>query len=321
MQVVYWTNAGLAKAQIIERLRAMKGVELTIAENLPDLLAALPKAEALICYDAPEPQARQVVAALTAPGCKVGWMHILTVGREGFEAAGLPAGIAVSYAAGAVAPIVAEHAMALLLGLGRRIPEAMTAKESGKWDRSMAPRTTSVEGGTLAIVGYGQIGQEIAVRARGFSMKVVAVSRSAHRDSNLDASHPLTDLHAVLGTADVVAVTIALTPETRHLMDAAAFAACKRGALVINVARGGVIDQTALCAALSSGQLGGAGLDVTDPEPLPEGDPLWRCPNLILTPHYAGAGSPKSIERIIEGAIGNLQRFMAGETLRNLLSH
>jgi phosphoglycerate dehydrogenase-like enzyme len=171
----------------------------------------------------------------------------------------------------------------------------------------MAPRASSLEGATLAIVGYGRIGKEIAQRAKPFGPRIVAVSRTPVSDALIDEFHPLGELHQVLGTADAVAIAIALTPQTRHLFDARAFAACKRGSLLVNIARGGVIDQAALCEALASGQLGAAGLDVTDPEPLPDGDPLWHAPNILISPHYAGAGSPKSIERIAASVIDNLE--------------
>jgi phosphoglycerate dehydrogenase-like enzyme len=306
MNIIYWTNAALGKAAIVARLEARTDVTLTVAATLDEVLAALPTADGLVLYDAPVAQARTLVAALAAPS-SVRWLHVLTAGREGLDAAGIPEHLAVTSAAGATAPAVAEHALALLLAIGRRLPESVATNGAAKWDRSMAPRASSLEGATLAIVGYGRIGKEIAQRAKPFGPRIVAVSRTPAGDNLIDAFHPLGELHAVLGTADAVAVSIALTPETRHLFDARAFAACKRGALLVNIARGGVIDQAALCAALASGQLGAAGLDVTDPEPLPDGDPLWHAPNILISPHYAGAGSPKSIERIAASVIDNLE--------------
>ena len=301
MNIVYWTNAALGKAAIIARLEVRADVALTVAATLDEVLAALPTAD-----DAPVAQARTLVAALAAPS-RVRWLHVLTAGREGLDAAGIPEHLAVTSAAGATAPAVAEHALALLLAIGRRLPESVATNSAAKWDRSMAPRASSLEGATLAIVGYGRIGKEIAQRAKPFGPRIVAVSRTPVSDALIDEFHPLGELHQVLGTADAVAIAIALTPQTRHLFDARAFAACKRGSLLVNIARGGVIDQAALCEALASGQLGAAGLDVTDPEPLPDGDPLWHAPNILISPHYAGAGSPKSIERIAASVIDNLE--------------
>jgi phosphoglycerate dehydrogenase-like enzyme len=306
MNILYWTNAALGKAAIVARLEAQAGVTLTVASTLDEVLAALPTADGLVLYDAPLAQSRTLVAAL-APPSRVRWLHVLTAGREGLDAAGIPEHLAVTSAAGATAPAVAEHALALLLAIGRRLPESVATDAAAKWDRSMAARTSSLEGATLAIIGYGRIGKEIAQRAKPFGPRIVAVSRTPVSDALLDAFHPLSELHQVLGTADAVAIAIALTPQTRHLFDARAFAACKRGALLVNIARGGVIDQGALCAALAAGQLGAAGLDVTDPEPLPDGDPLWHAPNILISPHYAGAGSPKSIARIAASVIDNLE--------------
>ena len=319
MRVVFWASVPLARREVIERLQTVPGAELTVVESLPDLLAALPGAEALVLYDAPEAKAREVVAALNAPGNTVRWMHFVSAGREGFEAVGLPAGVTVTYAAGGVAPTVAEHAMALVLALGRRVPAVLAQQAERKWSRAPSAQATSLEGGVMAIVGYGQIGRELARRARAFGMRVVAVSRTVKTDELLDECHPLAELHRVLATADVVVVAIALTAQTRHLFDRQALAACKPGALLVNVARGGVIDQAALAEALASGHLGGAGLDVTDPEPLPASDPLWDAPGLIITPHYAGGGSPVSMARLGDGVAANLQRLMAGEPLHDVV--
>jgi phosphoglycerate dehydrogenase-like enzyme len=317
MKIVYWARLALAKAQITAQLNAVDGVELTVADNLPDLLAALHGAEGLVLADAPPAEARQVVDALRAPGGTLRWMHFITAGREGFEAVGLPPGVAITYAAGGAAPAVAEHAMALLLALGRRVPDMLRQGAERRWDRALAARATSLEGQTMVIVGFGHIGQEIAKRARGFGVRIVALSRAGKPHALADQSRPLSELHAVLGEADSVMVAIALTEETRHLLDRAAFAACKHGALIVNVARGGVIDQTALREALASGQLGGAGVDVTDPEPLPSDDPLWGAPNLLVSPHFAGAGSPGTLDRLAGGAADNLRRLLAGEPLKD----
>ncbi|MBX6319974.1 D-2-hydroxyacid dehydrogenase [Pigmentiphaga sp.] len=320
MRLLYWANAKIGRTQILERLGAVEGLELVTVESLDDVLARLPSADALALYDPPLDQARQLVQALEAPTSKVRWMHVLTAGREKLEQAGLPRHIAVTCAAGANAVAVAEHALALMLALCRRLPDAVEARARGTWDRSMARSASSLEGATLAIVGYGYVGRQIARRARAFDMHVLTVSRAAQRDEWVHEALPMERLHEALARADVIVTSIALTPQTRHLLGRAEFAQCKRGALLVNIARGGVIDQAALCDALASGQLGGAGLDVTDPEPLPDSDPLWKAPNLLLTPHYAGAGSPRGLERMAEGLAENARRFMAGEELLHRVS-
>ena len=319
MRIVYWARLALAKAAVINRLQSVPGCELVVADTLDAALQALPGAEGLVLYDAPRADAQRVVEAINAPGCALRWMHFLTAGREGFDAVGLPPGPAISYAAGAVAPTVAEHAFALLLALGRRLPEILAQAAQQRWDRAPAARTRSLEGGTMAIVGLGHIGTQMARRAQAFGMHTVGLSRGAQPHANLDESRPLSELHAVLGRSDVVVLALALTPETRHLLGRDALAACKPGAVLVNVARGAVVDQAALCDALQSGHLGGAALDVTDPEPLPQGHPLWACPNVLISPHLAGSGSAASIGRLADGARDNLQRLLAGQPLQGLV--
>ena len=146
-------------------------------------------------------------------GSRVRWMHFVSAGREGFEAAGLPRGVTITYAAGAVAPTVAEHAMALLLALARRVPEMVMQGAESRWDRALATRAISLEGGTLVIVGSGHIGIEVARRARTFGMRTVGLSRRAAADPALDESLPLDQLHAALARADAVVIAIALGAE------------------------------------------------------------------------------------------------------------
>src|SRR5262245_10825480 len=135
MRVVYWARMQLARRQVTDALQAIPGVELAVVEQLPDLLSTLKGAEALVLYDAPAVQARQVVDALSAPGSTVRWIHFLAAGREGFEAVGLPQNIPVTYPAGCVAPTVAEHAMALLLALMRRVPSMLEYQAQRNWSR------------------------------------------------------------------------------------------------------------------------------------------------------------------------------------------
>jgi phosphoglycerate dehydrogenase-like enzyme len=130
----------------------------------------------------------------------------------------------------------------------------------------------------------------------------------------------LSELDNVLARADIVMLTIALTPETRHLFDAQRLRACKPGVVLINMARGGLVDQQALAANLASGHVGAAGLDVVDPEPLPADDPLWSAPNLIISPHFAGGGSLPSQARLAGSAADNLKRFIKGEQLQHLVN-
>jgi phosphoglycerate dehydrogenase-like enzyme len=322
LRIVYWAKLQLARSQIIEAVQAVPDADLQVTQTLEETLAALPGAHGLVLVHGPQHEARQVFAALRSKENTVRWVHFISAGREGYEELGWPPGIVVTYAGGGVAPAVAEHAMALMLALGRRVPDMVNVIMARKaWDRTLiAPKARSLEGGTLAIVGYGHIGRELAKRARAFDMRVVTVSRSPRQEENVDEALPLSSLHAALGQADVIAVSIALTPETTHLLGEEAFAACKPGALLVNVARGPVLDQAALVRALESGRIGGAALDVSDPEPLPADDPLWKAPNVLISPHFAGSGSPRSVRRLAEGVASNLRKFIAGEPPEHIVS-
>lgn len=322
MRIVYWARLQLARSQIIEAVQAIAGVELVVTQTVEETLAALPGASGLVLVHGPQHEAKQVLALLRSPRNTVRWMHFISAGREGYEELGWPPGVVVTYAGGGVSPTVAEHAMALMLALGRRVPDMVRVVMARKaWDRTLvAPQARSLEGGTLAIVGYGHIGRELAKRARAFGMRVLAVSRTPRQEENVDEALPLGALHHALRQADVVVVAIALTPETTHLLGEREFAAMRRGALLVNVARGPVLDQEALVRALESGQVGGAGLDVSDPEPLPADDPLWNAPNVLISPHFAGSGSARSVQRLADGVADNLRKFIAGEPPDHIVS-
>jgi phosphoglycerate dehydrogenase-like enzyme len=309
--IVFWSRLSFARDLVIECFGAEPGIRFTLAPTLAACIDALPDAQGLVLYNCRPEDARTLMDAVRASAPKLRWMHFLTAGKEGFDAVGIPAHITVTRTDGASAPVVAEHAMALLLALGRRLPQALAQQAAGQWDRGLAMRAASLEGKTMAIVGYGHIGREIARRAHAFGMQVVALSRSGAADEPADEGQPLAALHAVLARSDVVALAIALTPQTHHLIDAAALACCRPGTLLVNVSRGAVIDPAALREALATGQLGGAGLDVTEPEPLPPEDPLWQAPNLIISPHIAVEGSPPTERRLADGAVAEMRRFKA----------
>jgi phosphoglycerate dehydrogenase-like enzyme len=322
VRIVYWAKLQLARKEITTALSSAPGVELQVTTSLAETLDAMRGADALVLVHGPQEEARQVFEVLRSPGNTVKWMHFISAGREGYEELGWPPGVIVSYAGGGVSPAVAEHAMALMLAMARRVPELVsTVMARRAFDRTLvAPRARSLEGATLAIVGYGHIGRELAKRARPFGMRIVTVSRGATRDELVDAALPLTALREGLAQADYVVVAIALTPETTHLLSDREFEACRPDAVVVNVARGPVLDQEALMRALRDGRIGGAALDVTDPEPLPPDHPLWSCPNVLISPHFAGSGSPRSVQRLADGVADNLRRFIAGEPLLHVVS-
>jgi phosphoglycerate dehydrogenase-like enzyme len=215
-------------------------------------------------------------------------------------------------------PAIAEHSIAMLLSLARGLPAFQRADG---WDQSRAANMSfgEVAGKQLLVVGLGGIGSQIAWRAHGLGMRVSAVRNSSREGPDYVDYVGLPDeLHDLAARADVVVNALPLTEKTRGLFDASFFKAVKRGAIFISVGRGKSTVTGDLVAALQSGHLYGAGLDVTDPEPLPDDNPLWQMDNVIITPHISAAGSG-SMRRIGLIAAENLRRYLAGERLLNVV--
>ena len=214
-------------------------------------------------------------------------------------------GIPVGNTPDVLTDATADLAFALLLALARRIPEGAAQVREGRW-RTWEPAGdlgADLAGATLGIVGRGRIGDAVARRAEGFGMDVLASSRRS--------GVPLEEL---LERADFVSLHCPLTPATRHLVDTEALARMKPTAYLINTARGGVVDQTALRLALIAGEIAGAALDVTDPEPLPADDPLLEAPNLLVVPHV-GSATVRTRERMAEMAVENLLAALGGRQM------
>jgi len=213
---------------------------------------------------------------------------------------------------------VAQHVFALLLELCHRVGDHNAAVHAGEWQRAndfsfWRQPPIELAGKTMGVVGYGRIGRRVAEIARAFAMQVVAHSRTEHPDAVVD----WLELADLLAAADVVSLHCPLTAHTRHCIDAAALERMRDSALLINTARGPLVDETALAAALQSGQIAGAGLDVVDGEPMAEDSPLIGAPNCIITPHMAWA-SLAARRRLMQTTVDNLRAFLAGEP-RNLV--
>lgn len=222
------------------------------------------------------------------------------------------AGVRLASAQGANAAAVAQHALSLILALARRLHHARDLQHAGKWT-GMSPdpatREDEVTGKTLVIVGFGGIGAKLGDYARALGMRVVAVKRNVARlNGAADESVPTEKLKEVLPRADYVALTCPLTKETRHLIDAAALAAMKPGAALINIARGAVVDEAALVAALRSGSLKQAALDCFETEPLPKDSPLWAMDNVIVT-HHVGGETRRYEDNVVDILLDNLARL------------
>lgn len=221
-------------------------------------------------------------------------------------------GVLVANTPGANSLGVAEHTLALMLSLLRHVPTLDRLVRTGNWNQARHLIGGDIEGSTLGMVGYGNVGQLVGRRAAALGMRVLAYDPylSAEKASAAGATK-VDDLDAMLAACDVVSLHMVVTPETARMFDAARFARFKRGALLINTARAQLVDQDALIEALRSEQLGGAALDVHDPEPLGAESPLYDVPNLILTPHHAGT-TIRTRERTLTQAAQNLVDMLEG---------
>ncbi len=238
----------------------------------------------------------------------------VAVGYDNIDVAACTARrIAVGNTPGVLTETSADFAFALLMALARRVAEADAYVRAGKW-KTWDPGLllgSDLHGATLGLVGLGKIGAAVARRARGFGMRLLYVSRSPRPELEAALGLVRVDKATLLAESDFVSLHVPLSAETRHWLGRAELAAMKRGALLVNTARGPVVDQAALAEALAHGHLGGAALDVTDPEPLPMDSPLLRLPNVLLAPHIASA-SHATRGRMASMAVDNLLAALDG---------
>jgi len=303
---------------LADLLGASPAIRFTRVRSAADLAQQLPDADAIVMlghfYTA------DVATLVRQQGRGLRWIQLTTAGYDGVTFHGVPELVAVTNAGHSHGPMVAEHAIMLLAALTRRLHLYAEPQSRHVFDRNIALPLATLEDSTVAILGYGGIGRETARRAKAFGARVIAIARSARNDEFADAIVPSSQLYAVLAEADSLIVTAALTEETKGMIDARALQAMKPGGVLVNIARGSIVDTAALIEALNSGHLSGAGLDVSDPEPPPPDHPLWPCPNLIVTPHVSGLGSPAVRRRIGALVMDNVGRFIAGETLAHLVA-
>ena len=217
---------------------------------------------------------------------------------------------------GAHVPKASQSALMALLMLNARLPHLMDSRRRREWNRIF---TTTLAAKTLLIVGVGAIGGGAARHAKSFGMHVLGIRRSGGSHPAVDEMHGPDALHRLLPHADFVLANLALTPETRGIFGAPEFARMRRGAGFINMSRGGLVDPAALDAALRTGQLSGAVIDVTLPEPPPTDWPSWDTPNLIITPHVLSDDIEEYVPRTLDQFFDNLRRFFASESLTDVV--
>lgn len=246
------------------------------------------------------------------------WYQAINAGLNRMDHEGLlRRGFMVTSGAGIASVAIAEWILGTMVMLAKDLHGYVRQQAASKWESRVSGE---LQGKTVGIVGLGAIGRETARRCRAFGMRVVATRRNVQPgagDDDCDELLPLTALRRLLEVSDYVVLCLPLTAETRGMIGAGELAAMKRTAFLANVARGEVVDQAALIAALKDGTIAGAALDVTTPEPLPSESELWTLPNVILTPHMAG-----NVEGYGHKAAGvfiaNLRRYVAGEPLEHL---
>jgi len=286
----------------LERLAAEHDVEVWPGDMPPpadELRAGVADAEGLLSL-----LSDRVDADLIASAPKLRAIANYAIGFDNVDVdAATARSIQVGNTPDVLTDATADLAWALMLAVARRLVEANRDVLDGKW-RTWEPRGwigVDVHGATLAVIGAGRIGRAVAQRAVGFEMEVLMVDLGD-------------DLHAALERADFVSLHTPLTPETRHLIDADALARMKPTAILVNTARGPIVDQDALAAALREGRLGGAGLDVTDPEPLPPDHPLLQTPNLLVVPHI-GSATTTARAAMADRAVDNLLAALDGKPM------
>ena len=253
---------------------------------------------------------------------KLSFIQSISSGTDQYDKPALSAaGIRLASAAGVNARAVAEHAIGLILALSRRLPEARDNQTRRIWRGmigDLAQREDELGGKILLIVGLGRIGGRLARLAKAFDMTVIGFRRNPSAEAgDADSVHALDRLAEHLPQADFVALTCPLTPETRHVINATSLGKMRESAYLVNVARGGCVDEPALIAAIQAGAIAGAALDCTDPEPPEATSPLWAMPNVLITPHTGGETTQyeKNVNEIL---LENLERLWRGESgLRN----
>ncbi len=245
-----------------------------------------------------------------AKAARLQWVQALGSGVDGIaDQPSLPRDITITNIRGIHGVPVAEAAIAAMLALARDLPGAQRAQQRHAWQR--APART-LNGKTVVIVGVGLIAEALAPLCKAFGMRVVGISASARIVAGFDAMAPRASLHPELAAADHVVLLAPHTPENQHMIDAAALAAMKPTACLINLARGGVVDEAALTAALQQRRIAGAALDVFAVEPLPGDNPLWGLDNVIITPHLGGFFEEYP-DRALPVVEENMRRFLAGD--------
>ena len=294
------------------------GVEIVTVKNTEEMVAQAANADAIIGGDNVVCDERVLAAAK-----KARWIAVMSAGVE--ECLGKPAlerpGLVVTNMRAVAGPVMAEHTIALAFALARSLQVSVGRQATGEgWNRNFAgSQPQALTGKTMLVAGLGGIGLEVARRANALGMKVIATRGSSREGPDYVSYVGLSDeLPTLIPQADVVVASLPLIPATTNLFDAKMFARMKKTAFFINVGRGGSVVTNDLAAALNSGVIAGAGLDVTEPEPLPKDHALWKAKNIIITPHMSAQSDLGQGKRVL--ILGEqIRRFIAGDKLLSVV--
>lgn len=295
-----------------------RGVELSVGHDAATIARAAPGAE-VILYSALAGGTPPFSDVWPHTGAGLRWVHSFEAGVDRLLTPELRASeVTVTNAAGVYAPPLGEFAVLGVLFFYKRVRRLLRAQAAEKWDQH---EVDALAGKVLGVVGYGGVGRACAAACRKLGMRVWALRRHPERrERGVEKTFGPDGLHPMLAGCDVLLAAAPLTPETHHMLDAAAFTAMKAGGLVINVGRGPVIDEAALVAALRSGQVAGAALDVFEREPLAAGHPFWKMENVLLSPHCTDRTlDPWWIEVGMACFRDNFRRYRAGKPLLNVV--
>jgi len=262
-----------------------------------------------------------VAPAAVASSKNLKWLQLWSAGTDAFQKSGdFPEGAILTNGSGGYGLTISEHTIAMIIMLKRKLYLHYLDQLEGKWGKGVG-EISSIYGSRILIIGLGDLGKEFAKKAKALGAYIIGVRRTQGlKPDFVDEVHTVDKLDELLCRADIVTLSVPDTKESRNILNKGRIAKLKSDAIVINVGRGSAIDTEAITEALESGQIGGAALDVTDPEPLPADHKLWKLPNVLITPHASGNHNlPETYRRLKEIAIENYKAYTTDGQMRNVV--
>ena len=307
MKIVIYDPVGFDESQIAS-IRSAAGANDVVVSSKEQLATELEQAEIFFGFHPPE-------VFQHAPHLR--WIQVTSAGLDQILVPELvKRDLLISNASGVYAPQVAEQAWCLTLAIAGRVPHYWEEQQQHNWQ---AVDRIDLDGSTVGVIGLGGIGRRYSRVAAAFGMRVLAVDlHQPPKPDSVAALWSIDEIDQLLEQSDFVLVSCPYTSETHHLINADRFSHMKSNAVLINIARGSIVDEQALVEALQSGSIAAAGIDVCEQEPLPPESNLWEVPNLVISPHCAGL-SPQRMQQMADFFIENLGRYVAGQPLMNLV--